>query len=45
METNTPEVIEIECLICMGIYTEDVDVCPHCGNADKQQTIYLQKEA
>jgi hypothetical protein len=38
------QTVEVECLKCDGIYYEDLDVCPHCGNEDKQQTIYLQPE-
>jgi len=34
----------IECLVCDGRYTEQrpsIEICPHCGNTDKMQTIYL----
>ena len=34
----------VECLKCVGHYiekTEFVECCPHCGNTDKMETVYL----
>lgn len=39
--------LEIECLKCHEIYDEklpEVEICPHCGNDDMTQTIYLSSE-
>ena len=36
----------IECLMCNKHYEEKptiVEICPHCGNPDKEKTIYLDK--
>jgi len=43
------ELEEIHCLICEGTFPENVmlpivKACPHCGNIDKEQTVYLSKE-
>jgi hypothetical protein len=39
---------EIHCLKCDHVWDEEEspDICPYCGNADKQQTVYQtnQKE-
>ena len=35
---------EVQCLECNWVYEEHKiirDICPQCGNDDKQQTIYL----
>ena len=39
--------LTVHCLKCDDIYLETdppVEVCPNCGNADKQKTVYLEKE-
>jgi|15BtaG_2_1085339.scaffolds.fasta_scaffold01784_7 uncharacterized OB-fold protein len=36
--------VEVHCLMCDDVFHHDIDVCPHCNNEDKQQTVYLQKE-
>ena len=41
------ERIFVHCLKCNDIYLETdppVEVCPHCGNPDKQKTVYFQGE-
>jgi hypothetical protein len=37
---------EVHCLKCDNVWTEHVylKVCPHCGNQDTEQTVYLTKE-
>ena len=42
---------DVHCLKCDYVWTEFLwpdqeapDVCPHCGNEDKQQTVYLTPE-
>ena len=38
----------VECLKCDNHYVEKektIAVCPHCGNNDTQQTIYLEEES
>ena len=36
--------VEAHCLVCDEVFHHDTDVCPHCGNENKQQTVFLQKE-
>ena len=39
--------LTVHCLKCDDIYLETdppVEVCPHCGNPDKQKTVYFQGE-
>ena len=39
--------LTVHCLACDDIYPEavpSIQACPHCGNADMQQTVYLQEE-
>ena len=33
---------EVHCLLCDHVWNEAAspDACPHCGNTDKQQTVY-----
>jgi len=36
----------IQCLKCDNVYFETeltTDVCPFCGNADKEETVYLRE--
>jgi len=37
----------VHCLDCDKIYDEHdwvfIPICPHCGNSDTQQTVYLQE--
>jgi rRNA maturation endonuclease Nob1 len=39
------EMNTVECLECSKTFVEivdqPIDICPHCGNTDKQKTIYL----
>jgi Zn finger protein HypA/HybF involved in hydrogenase expression len=37
---------EVHCLKCDNTWTEGefLSVCPHCGNTDTEQTVYLIKE-
>jgi rubrerythrin len=37
---------EVHCLKCDHVWNEahSPDVCPHCGNDDKQTTVYLSTE-
>ena len=38
----------VHCLECDNIYGEKnkfIEVCPHCGNEDTQQTVYLEFES
>jgi len=41
----------VHCLTCDGVFTENIDQftiiekCLYCGNADKQQTVYLEGES
>ena len=37
---------EVHCLKCDNTWTEGefLTVCPHCGNTDTEQTVYLIKE-
>jgi hypothetical protein len=39
----------VHCLVCDCTYPENamppiVEACPHCGNSDKDQTVYLSEE-
>ena len=39
----------VHCLVCDCTYPENamppiVKACPHCGNSDKNQTVYLSEE-
>jgi len=39
--------LTVHCLVCDDIYPEavpSIQACPHCGNDDMQQTVYLQSE-
>jgi Zn finger protein HypA/HybF involved in hydrogenase expression len=40
------ETDEVHCLKCDNTWTEGefLSVCPHCGNTDTEQTVYLIKE-
>jgi hypothetical protein len=39
---------DVHCLECDCVYpehqTQPISECPYCGNSDKEQTVYLQKE-
>jgi len=37
---NSNSFVPVQCLKCDRIYS-DVDVCPQCGNDDKEQTVFL----
>ena len=40
-------VLTVHCLDCDDIFREGtptIQACPHCGNTDMQQTVYLQSE-
>ena len=48
-ELGKPENETVHCLVCEFTYPENVmppivKACPHCGNSDKNQTVYLSKE-
>jgi hypothetical protein len=46
-ENETEENETVHCLVCDCTYPEKmptVKACPHCGNSDKNQTVYLSKE-
>ncbi len=40
--------LTIHCLACDDTYEEHqgviVEVCPHCGNSDMMNTVYMQEE-
>ena len=41
------EKLTVHCLACDDVYRETdppIEVCPNCGNKDKEQTVYLQGE-
>lgn len=41
------EKLTVHCLKCDDVYRETeppIEVCPNCGNKDKEQTVYLQGE-
>ena len=45
----TEENETVHCLVCDCTYPENampptVKACPHCGNSDKNQTVYLSEE-
>lgn len=37
---------QVHCLRCDHVWDEEdsPDACPHCGNTDKEQTVYLTEE-
>ena len=39
----------VECLKCNDIYSEEinsfVETCPHCGNTETEDTIYLSEDS
>lgn len=50
-DTKTPKELkelEVHCLSCDGVFTEHlgiiIEVCPHCGNPDMMDTVYVQQE-
>ena len=41
------EKLTVHCLACDDVYRETdppIEVCPNCGNKDKERTVYLQGE-
>jgi Zn finger protein HypA/HybF involved in hydrogenase expression len=48
VEAKTFKELEVHCLSCDQVFTEHlgiiVDVCPHCGNPDMMNTVYVQQE-
>jgi Zn finger protein HypA/HybF involved in hydrogenase expression len=48
VEAKTFKELEVHCLSCDQVFTEHlgiiVEVCPHCGNPDMMNTVYVQQE-
>ena len=47
-DTKTSKQLQVHCLSCDGVFIENLDIiielCPHCGNADMMNTVYIQQE-
>ena len=47
VRAKTDEPQYVHCLACDDIFKESapvIEICPHCGNRDMQNTVYLEPD-